>query len=191
MCALVEGDRRCADVDSTGSYELGDLPEGMLAVEVTCNPVFTGSLYRVLAADSIAARSDDQSRRNWSVSTAGCDQRIVRKVRGRYRGYYSTGFEESSFSPCPADAWFLPSDSLEMYPYDARNAWLTLSDEATWPPIPQPLRPDTILGSVRYYIEVSGTVIGPKPSGHLGVAAFELVADTIHERRRPTGAECR
>lgn len=95
----------------------------------------------------------------------------------------------SEFVPCPADEWFLASDSLRA---DwERRAWvewsdLSVMDQVDWPDIPTPL------GSPEptYFARFRGTVSGPSRYGHMGMSAFQLEVDSILELRRPTAADC-
>ena len=84
--------------------------------------------------------ADSDLRRDWTVQADGCDQRAVRHQKGVFRGHYTPGFEASAFVPCPANAWFLPSDSLGRETIN-RRAWVTWAANAvgglTWPPAPR------------------------------------------------------
>ena len=190
VCATSNDRRVCAAVDSTGVYELTGLPNRPIVIEVTCDVVLSLPFYRVLASDTVRFAMDSVIHRDWRVSNDGCDQRIIRHVPGIFRGHYTAGFEESDFIPCPADAWFQPGDSLQAYQPEARGAWVSLSEGVNWPSVP----PDTLgnnRGSAEYYVVIRGTVVGPKPSGHLGVWAFELVVDSILEMRLARERDCR
>jgi len=128
-------------------------------------------------------------RRNWVVSPAGCDLRPVRRVTGIFRGRYTPGFEASEFVPCKADAWFIPTDSLATYPYDAKNAWVTWSTfrnpELKWPPAPK-----DEYGNPVYYVRWRGTVVGPGRYGHMGVAPFQFFVDSVFELRASRKKDC-
>lgn len=98
------------------------------------------------------------------------------------------GFEESAFQPCPADAWFLASDSLGADPYD-RRAWVTWSPDARrgfeWPEAAR-----GPLGDLRYYVEWRGTVVGPGNYGHMGISAFEFRVDSVLVVRAAQSSDC-
>lgn len=124
------------------------------------------------------------------MSTKGCDLRPLREVKGVFRGYYTPGFESSEFVPCSTDAWFIPDDSLSVYPFDARNAWVTWDAAAVrrlkWPEVARDK-----YGNSKYYVRWRGTVVGPGRYGHLGVSPFEFRVDTVFELRAPRRKDCR
>ncbi len=182
---------RCAAVDSTGFYQLDSLPSGALDIYVSCQ-VIRGAFGKVLRSDKIDITDSASVRRDWSVLSAGCDSRPVRRVTGVFRGHFSSGFEESRFIPCSRDAWFIPEDSLDVYPYDARRAWVSWSSGYTGPvPLKWPDVPNDDAGNPRYYVRWSGTVVGPGLYGHLGVSPFEFFVERVLEVRAPSARDCR
>ena len=180
---------KCADVDSVGAYRLDSLPSVRMQFSVNCEAVRWFSA--LLASDSILIPGGESMRRDWQVSTAGCDSRPLRRITGEFRGHYVGGFEASEFRPCPKDAWFVPDDSLDLYPFDNRRAWATWSDRAgqsvRWPR-GAPEDPD---GNPRYYVRWRGTVVGPGHYGHMGISAFEFFVDSVLEVRVPAALDCR
>ena len=180
---------RCSRVDTLGEYVLDSLPLDPIEVTLTCESL--RALGKLLAIDTISAVASAAPRHDWVVSTSGCDPRPVRRVVGIFRGHYTPGFESSEFVPCPSDAWFLPGDSLDIYPFDARRAW------ATWPrhyrtdiQVRWPDAPRDAWGNPRYFIRWRGTVVGPGRYGHLGVSLFEFRVDSILEVRIPAQGDC-
>jgi len=179
----------CLAVDTLGEYRLDSLPFDPIEVSLFCGVV--RGFGKRLATDTILAADATAPRHNWIVSTSGCDLRPVRQVVGIFRGHYTRGFESSEFVPCPDDAWFVPSDSLDSYPYDARRAWATwprdyrIDTLARWPDVPR-----DEWGNPRYFITWRGTVIGPGRYGHMGVAPFEFKVDSILEVRTPAQGDC-
>lgn len=193
VCALIPAgpssfESRCAAVDTLGTYRLGNLPAGGMRVSVSCEAIL--GMGKGLAYDSVVFSDSAVLRRDWVVSTTGCDSRPVRRISGVFRGYYTPGFESSEFVPCPADAWFTPGDSLDSYPFDARRAWAiwpTRADrKVKWPDVSR-----DSYGNPRYYVRWRGMVIGPGHYGHMGVSAFELAVDTVFELRPPARHDCR
>jgi len=180
---------RCATVDTLGAYRLDSLPARRLRVSVQCQTV-RGPTWKELAADSLGLTGNVVARRDWTVSVAGCDTRLVRRVSGIFRGHYTPGFESSKFVPCAADAWFIPADSLDAYSYDARRAWATLpkglGERLAWPDAPRDSH-----GNPRYYVRWRGTVVGPGSFGHMGVSPFEFFVDSVLELRAPAAKDCR
>ncbi|HET7551681.1 MAG TPA: hypothetical protein VFK04_10325 [Gemmatimonadaceae bacterium] len=178
---------RCAVVDTLGHYRLDNLPVTGVRVDVQCATIV--GLGKGLADDSISLAETAHLRRDWTVSTAGCDHRPVRRVTGVFRGHYRSGFESSEFVPCAADAWFISGDSLDSYRTDARRAWATWRPDAgkelKWPDVPLDDN-----GNPRYYVRWRGTVVGPGHYGHMGVSPFEFLVDTVLELRRPGPQDC-
>ena len=179
---------RCGAIDTSGNYRLDSLPPLGMRVSVSCESI--GGMGKELAYDSVVFTDSVVLRRDWVVSTAGCDHRPVRRVAGTFRGHYTSGFESSEFVPCPADAWFIPGDLLGVYAFDARRAW------ATWPNgvgkgLKWPDAPRDRYGNSRYYVRWRVTIIGPGHYGHMGVSPFEFVVDTVFELRSPGRQDCR
>jgi hypothetical protein len=177
----------CAEADpATGSYKLDSLPVGRWMFDVTCGMVsiFGGRI----ADDSISVLADTATRRDWVVSTIGCDPRPLRRIERVFRGHYTFGFETSDFIPCHSDAWTQRGDSLRRY---EQGAWVELSRGATpdgfaWPRVTT--RRD---GTRRYYVEWRGTVVGPGHYGHMSVSPFLIRVDSVIMVRRPAGGDCR
>ncbi len=129
-------------------------------------------------------------RHDWIVSSAGCDLRPLRQVSRIFTGHYTPGFESSKFVPCANDAWFVPTDSLDLYPYDAKEAWVTWRDAANqqvkWPDAPR-----DEYKNPTYYVRWRGTLVGPGRYGHLGVSPFQFFVDSVLLLRAPTKNDCR
>lgn len=193
VCAFIPAgpsalESRCARVDVLGAYRLDSLPAVGMRISISCETI--RGIGRGLAYDSLVFADSVALRRDWSVPTTGCDRRPVRRVAGVFRGHYTPGFESSEFIPCAADGWFIPGDSLDLYPFNARRAW------ATWPPgvgrnLEWPDAPRDRYGNSRYYVRWRGTVVGPGRYGHMGVSPFEFVVDTVLELRPPAQKDCR
>ena len=179
---------RCSRTDSTGTYRVDSIASGRRLVSVFCDTM-RGLTSKHAASDSIAFDGGASVRRDWSVSRIGCDPRMLRHVKGTFRGHYTPGFESSEFVPCPADGWFVPGDSLDWYPFDNRRAW------AEWAPgfrqrLRWPTAPRDKYGNSRFYVRWRGTVVGPGRYGHMGVSAFEIRVDSVMELRAPRRRDC-
>jgi hypothetical protein len=193
VCALIPAgppffESRCARVDTAGVYRVDNLPALGMRVFVSCEAI--RGVEKGLADDSVVFADSASLRRDWTVPTAGCDRRPVRRTVGVFRGHYTPGFESSEFVPCESDGWFIPGDSLDLYPFNARRAW------ATWPPgvgrdLKWPDAPRDSYRNSRYYVRWRGTVVGPGRYGHMGVSAFEFVVDSVLELRAPRKRDCR
>jgi len=193
VCTLIPAgpsllSQRCGVVDSTGRYRLDSLPLRSLRISVQCETL--RGLGKALASDSVVFTDTVLVRRDWLVSRTGCDPRPVRRVTGVFRGHYTSGFEASEFIPCAADGWFIPGDSLDTYPFNARRAWVTwpaaVGESVKWPDAARDR-----YGNSRYYVKWRGTVVGPGRYGHMGVSTFEFQVDTVLELRIPGRRDCR
>lgn len=177
---------RCGPVDSLGAFRIDSVAPGPRLLSVQCETIGLGG--KQLTYDKVRV-VDADLRRDWTVQSDGCDQRVVRHQKGVFRGHYMPGFEASAFDPCPANAWFLPSDSLGRETIN-RRAWVTWAANAvgsrSWPPAPR-----DAFGNPRYFVEWRGTVIGPGHYGHMGVSPFELRIDSVLSIRAASDADCR
>lgn len=179
----------CALVDpASGQYRVDDLPRGRWVVLAGCSTM--SIIGRLAAQDTVAVSATAPVRRDWRVSTKGCDPRPLRRVQGMFRGYYTPGFESSEFVPCAADAWFIPGDSLRTKPHDQRSAWARLQEGSLPRPFTWPQAPRDAYGNPRYYVDWRGTVIGPGNYGHMGVSSFEIQVDSVAEIRAPQTGDC-
>lgn len=180
--------RRWSQIDSAGGYRI-DSVAGTVRLSVACARV-RGPVGLAIGSDSVALRDSEMVRHDLSVPTTGCDKRPIRHVSGIFRGHYAPGFESSAFVPCPVDAWFLPSDSLSSYAYDARLAWAEWSPGASrglvWPDG----APRDSYGVPHFYVRWRGTVIGPGQYGHMGVSPFEFRVDSVLEIRPAGPHDC-
>lgn len=167
----------CAPVDSSGSFRLENLPAGTWEIDVSCETTALWG-HKTLFTEHVTASEAAPAWRDWAVDPAGCDPRLLRRVTGVFRGYFSFGDEVSSFDPCPADAWFLPADSLRSG--SRGNAWVILTETAfsRWP-----LRSNRDGTPRNYYVHWRGTVVGPGRYGHFGMSEFEFHVDSILEVR--------
>lgn len=194
VCTIIQESRgfgraHCGRPDSTGTYRVDSLPASRLRFTVTCAGVrpFDG---RLVASDSVQIQAGSQVHRDWIVSRADCDPRPLRRVTRTFRGHYTPGFESSRFVPCAADAWFIPGDSLETYPYDAHRAWARFQPtiarkRIVWPDVQR-----DSYGNPRFYVRWRGTVIGPGHYGHMGMSPFEILVDSLLELRAPGTHDC-
>lgn len=183
--------RRCMDVDTAGRYRFDQLPMGTLPIQVSCWEISTGFTgFHRLETDTVVITESSPVRRDWVVPAEGCDRRERRTVSDTFSGHYTAGFEESKFVPCPADAWFLPSDSLDGYATDARDAWVNFGDDKISRVIRSTDVPVNQRGYRRWFVRWRGTIQGPGRYGHLGGSAFELVVDSVLEVRAPTPDDC-
>lgn len=178
---------RCVPADSvTGVFRLAGLQPGEYTLRLQCvSLTLPGS---VLDHVSVEITRAEPIRREFSVSTATCDKRPRRVITGAFRGHYRVGFEESRFTPCPADRWGIPSDSVGTGRAPHSAAWVRWRTPGRRPAWPAAERGPQ--GTRRYYVRFSGTVAGPGRYGHFGISPFLMTVDSILEARTPAPNDC-
>jgi hypothetical protein len=179
---------RCALADSTGTFRVDSLQPGQYTLRLQCASMTI--LPSILDTATVEITGATPVRRDVSVSTATCDKRSRREITGTFRGHYSAGFEESIFTPCPSDRWFIPSDSVGTRFVREGRAWVNWRkpDETrsvAWPQVER-----SQYGSSRYYVRWNATVTGPGHYGHFGISPFLMQVDSILEVRAPGANDC-
>lgn len=181
---------RCVTADSvTGTFRIESLRPGRYTVRLQCASLtILGSILDTLGVEITDARP---IRRDFSVATTTCDKRPRRVIGGKFRGYYSAGFEESRFVPCSADRWWVPGDSVGTRLVPRGEAWVMWRippdrrAPVAWPEVERDQH-----GVTRHYVRFSGTVTGPGHYGHFGIAPFLLAVDSVLEARAPGADDC-
>jgi hypothetical protein len=166
-----------ARTDSLGRFRVDSVPAGTITFEVIC-PV---PVMHLLAITPVAMKREvtvaagGVTEMSGVVSAGACEPIPARSVRGRWRGRYSSAFEESSFSPCPDD-----SIAREVRSYGhpfGRRAWVEFSKNVWTKPGAGELASDSV--SSRGFVVWSGELHGPALSGHMGMSNYRLVVDSI------------
>jgi hypothetical protein len=152
---------RCAQPDSLGAFTLDSIPSTWESIQVTCET--QGYFAHILATRR--ARTDSLASGPWELrtSSAGCDPRPFKVVVGTFTGLYRAEFELSELRRCDAPG---------------ERAWVTFSKaalDAYYRLFPAPLPAD----SGDLLLTIHGTLSGPAHLGHMGVFAYEIVADTV------------
>ena len=182
------GPTPCVEVDSTGNYRLDGLRPGRFDVAVQCT-MAKGWRERIASA-GVKVGESEETRRDWTVSTTGCDKRRLRQTTGVYRGRYYVGFEASTFVPCPGEGWFLPSDTVGVGVLGSHSAWVIGAERGAgsvkWPHVS-----GEKYGDASYYVRWKGTATGPDHYGHLGGSPFLFHVDSILEVRPVGDDDCR
>ena len=185
----------CGRHTTDAEIVIDSLPPGIYRVQMGC---FTSRLFGAPAVGTGVVQVVDSSpvRRAIAVSLADCDRRPLRRTVGTMSGHWFSAFETSAFAECRPSDWFVPSDS-------DRTTWLTLSHaaESAWRKIRLPRsgtvvmkdeagREVAVQAQSYYFIRVHGTLVGPGHFGHMGAAAFELIADSLVEVATPKQGDC-
>lgn len=180
----------CSRPDSLGMFQLDSMPNMVGTLTTRCitdgfmsRQVMQVSLYPDTLAGPVTV----------AIDTASCDTRPVRRERRTLSGHYSSGFENSSFVPCPSDSWLLPSDTTSRGGPLGARAWVewdrssdsTPGRPATWP------RAREFPHDVDAFVRWTGTLIGPGGFGHFSGSPFAFHVDSIVEVRAPRKGDCR
>jgi hypothetical protein len=175
----------CAYLDSLGHYVLHNLLLTEVRISVQCEMARAATY--IMATDTIRISEPKLHSMDWKVATTGCDKRPVRIITGTFSGFWKPGFESAEFIPCPADSWQLPSDSLPPN-YNSQAAWAWLGKNTHVPKWPSAPRDEW--GVSRYYVTWHGTLEGPGHYGHMSIANFSFIADSVIEIRAPKSGDC-
>ncbi len=127
-----------------------------------------------------------------SLAQAGAAAPVSGTAPGVFRGHFASGFERSTFVPCPGpgvpsplevirrdSAWYLPA-----------AVWLSVDERARARMAPLPRVPLRDGSTYVWYVVWRGTFSAPGHHGHAGVSRYEFVVDSILEARAPAPGDC-
>lgn len=114
-----------------------------------------------------------------------CIDPPIQSTVGEFRGHYTSGFESSDFRPCGG----LPA-AAKVFDDTWGAAWVRYSPQFDWRRVKWPKVADTTSYPM-FYLRWHGTLTGPGSYGHLGLATYEFVVDSIVEIRLPSADDCR
>jgi hypothetical protein len=162
--------------DSLGHFRISVTP-GTFVLEVIC-PIQAFSLaVPVALRRSVTVTAGQEVDVGTTLKETACNPPPPRTVRVRWRGWYSTAFEESSFRPCATDT---VAREVRGYGHpDGRHAWVLVSPAAWGRRTLDAVQGDPQTGGAAGFVEWSGVLHGPSPSGHMGSANYALTVDSI------------
>jgi hypothetical protein len=172
--------------DSLGRYSFESLAAGRWRFAVGCPGPGYWNVQPLLIRDVVLAPGA-QVIRDEIVDPRHCRNTIPDTLHGLFRGYWSVGFEESGFVPCPGST----GTSMVNPKLNWTGIWAVWapSVRANWPePPPQA---DTSGYGNRYYVEARGYLHGPGDFGHMSVAAFQLEIESLLVVKTPRAGDCR
>lgn len=107
------------------------------------------------------------------------------KRRARFAGMYAPEFESSLFFPCDG----LPM-AAENPPDTPQRVWAdvpkAVAGELTW----ARTRESVVGDGDGFYVEWTGTLIGPGSYGHMGMSSYEFKAEVVHNTSDKRPASC-
>jgi hypothetical protein len=175
--------------DSAGRYRLDRLPAGSARFEAHC-PSATG-LGAEITQQTIDIAADGETLLDVRVPPGYCAEPGYSERRGTFRGYWTPGFESSAFLPCADSVLGVPAPLLPGKRLFPPMAWADLAPSAgrriSWPP---GAAVDSY-GSATYFVVWRGVLKGPGTYGHMGVAEFSMVVDTVIAVRARGPSDCR
>lgn len=121
-----------------------------------------------------------------TLDLRGCAEPPEEEREVTLRGYYRSGFEVSSFRPCPQTLHFPDHRGTAYEGLIRQNIWVEFT-----PRTPSPKWPET--GREPYpefYVEWRARLRGPGGYGHMGVAMWQLRVSEITVVRPPGDRDC-
>ncbi len=108
------------------------------------------------------------------------------KQRARFAGMYIPEFESSLFFPCDG----LPAPAQKRFS-GSHAAWADVPKEVASALVWAQTRESVIGEDDGFYIEWTGTLIGPGSYGHMGMSLFEFKAEAVHDTSDKRPASCK
>ena len=162
--------------DSLGRFQLGNVASGALTIEVLCRSA-SSIVAPVAVRGVVLVDAEREAEFDAIVGRNACAPIPPRDAHVHWRGWYSVGFESSSFRPCPVDTL-----SREVLAYGhplGRWVWIDWPSTAWRQPRLDTLATDSASGVAYGFVEWSGTLHGPAPAGHLDGANYRLIVDSV------------
>ena len=121
-----------------------------------------------------------------------CVEPSYSERKGVFRGYWTSGFEESSFIPCADSTLGVSAPLLPRKRIGRVSAWAVFSSSA-WPPslqVPKDVRVDEY-GNPIIFVTWYGVLKGPGSYGHMGVSEFSMLVDKVIDVQAKGPPDCR
>jgi hypothetical protein len=162
-----------AMADSDGVIQLDSIVAWPVQVACAGQRIFDNHKVADLDEATVSAAAPTDTIR-LRVDGTKCDRRPLVAEYSVWVGHYVSGFEESRLQLC--------NDST-------RGVWVEYSKE--WLTQPQPEWPEANNRYYpRYFVGFRGRMIGPYHYGHMGVADYELLVDSVLFVRSPRETDC-
>jgi len=176
--------------DSAGKYRRSGLPPGKFRLEFHC-PSSTLLGAEIVHRD-ITVSPNAETVVGVHVPPRQCVEPSYSERTGVFRGYWTSGFEESSFIPCADSSLGVSAPLLPGKRIFPASAWADLSSSA-WPRSLKGPRgaPVDQYGNPTLFVTWHGVLKGPGSYGHLGGSAFSMVVDRVIDIRAKGPATCR
>jgi hypothetical protein len=165
--------------DSTGHYQFKQVPAGTFRIEFHC-PSRTLLGAQILER-MVAVSPGEESLINVRVPEGRCSEPPYSERSGVFRGYWTPGFESSTFVPCADSVLRVPAPLLPGKHLFAPSAWADFAPSVKWPPkvSDKEVAPRDEYGNATYFVVWRGVLKGPGQYGHMGVSDFSMVVDSV------------
>ena len=176
--------------DTAGHFRRGSLPPGQFRLEFHC-PSVTPLGAEILHRDVVIS-PNRETVVNVRVPFATCVEPKYSERTGIFRGYWTSGFEESRFFPCADTLLGVSAPLLPGRRIGQPSAWADLSSSA-WPRSLKGPRgaPVDEYGNPTLFVTWHGVLKGPGSYGHLGVSEYSMVVDRVIAIKAKGPANCR
>ena len=165
--------------DSTGHYQFKQVPPGTFRIQFHC-PSRT-LLGAQISERMVGVSPGKESLVNVRVPEGRCSEPPYSERTGVFRGYWTPGFESSAFVPCADSVLGLSAPLLPGKHVSIPTAWADFTPSVKWPPKMngQANAPKDEYGNSTYFVVWHGVLKGPGQYGHLGVAGFSMLVDSV------------
>lgn len=168
---------RMVRTDEGGHFRLDSLVPGATSIEVVCPTSFGSLAAPTPVRRSVVLQGGTSNEFSPVLGAHACQPVPARATHVHWRGFYSAGFEESSFHPCNSDS--LAAEVLSYGHPFGRSAWVRIATNAWNARKTSELALDPRSRYSTGFVEWSGRLTGPSASGHMGMANYELVVDSV------------
>jgi hypothetical protein len=176
--------------DSAGKFTRTGLPPGKFVIEFHCaSATLLGA--EILHQD-VTISPNTETVVDVRVPPGQCNEPAYSERTGVFRGYWTTGFEENSFTPCADTSLGISAPLLPGKRLRLATAWADVSSSA-WPQsLKEPENaPVDQSGNPRVFVTWHGVLKGPGTYGHMGVSEFSMAVDRVIDISVKGPADCR
>ena len=180
---------RTDSTDSKGRFTFVQVPAGEIGFSLRC-PTRTWQGKLLLFRKMRIVPGSDVTM-ELRVDTSLCNEPAPRAVRGEFRGYYRSGFEESEFSPCADSALGVPMGEHAQNGWTGTLAWVgfNASSEASLAAARKAFRARH-RDDDGVYVRWIGTLEGPGRYGRGPASSYLFRVDSVAYMGPMNGDAC-
>ena len=175
--------------DSAGRHRLDRLPAGSARFEAHCpSATLLGAEIR---QQPIAIAAGGETVFDLRVPPGQRAEPAYSERPGVFRGYWTPGFESSTFRPCADSVLGIPAPLLPGKRLFPATAWADVNPgvarQISWPND----APVDSYGNPTYFVVWRGALKGPGTYGHLRGSEFSMVVDSVISVHARGPSDCR